>query len=151
MVFLHNGRTRQRVPNNLQSTNLTPPPRTYTNILTSLILPLLEASAEGFFGNLSALLCCIILCVLTVIKRVPYGPSFRKEEPKVTRKEVRWMRRLCDDSNALPSVKLVYNKRCVAGCVFFTPILLTVPTTSRAASPELCHATSVYVERTISQ
>jgi len=72
-----------------------------THTLAPLILPLLEAPAEGFFWNLPEFGRRIRFDVLYGCETRPLEAHFQsREEPKVTRSEIRRVRWLGDDRNA---------------------------------------------------
>ena len=71
------------------------------NTVAPLILPLLEAPAEGFFWNLPKFGCRIRFDVLHACETRPLETHFRsREQPKVTRSEIRRVGWLGDDRNA---------------------------------------------------
>jgi len=70
-------------------------------MLAPSILPLLEAPAEGFFWNLSEFGRRIWFYVLHGCETRPLETHFQsREQPKVTRSEIRRVRLLGDDRNA---------------------------------------------------
>ena len=92
------------------------PLRTHT--LAPLILPSLEAPAEVFFWNLPEFGHHIRSGVPHGCETCPLEAHFQsREQPKVTRSEIRRVRWLGDDRNAFLGEELLQNKRCVARCV----------------------------------
>jgi hypothetical protein len=87
----------QCLPNHFQSRTLA---RTHTHTLPS-ILPLLEAPVEGFFSNPPEFSRRIRFNVLHGRETRPPKAYFQiREQPKVTRSEIRRVRCLGDDWNA---------------------------------------------------
>jgi len=100
----------QRLTNHLQSRNLA-----HTHTLAPSFLPLLEAPAEGFFWNLPEFGRRIPFDVFHGCETRPLETHFQsREQPKVTRSEIRRVRWLGDDKNAFLDEELLHNKRCVA-------------------------------------
>jgi hypothetical protein len=88
-----------------------------THKLAPSILPLLEAPAEGFFWNLPQFGRRIPFDVFHGSKIRPLEAYFQsREQPKVTRSEIRRLRWLGDDRNAFLGEELLHNKRCVTRC-----------------------------------
>ena len=124
MVVLHcNGRT---YGNAYLITFKVGPLRTHT--LAPSILPLLEAPAEGFFWNLPEFGRRIRFDVLHGCETCPLEAHFQsREQPKVTRSEIRRVRWLGDDRNVFLGEELLHNKRCVARCVIVMQKPLSMP------------------------
>jgi len=99
-----------------------------THPLAPSILPLLEAPAEDFVWNLPEFGRRIRFDVLHVCETRPLVAHFQsREEPKVTRSEIRRLRWLGDDRNAFLGEELLHNKRCVARCIIVMQKPLSLP------------------------
>jgi len=84
---------------------------THTHTLAPSILPLLEAPAEGFFRNLLVFGRRIRFDVLHGCETRPLEAHLQsREEPKVTRSEIRSVRWLGDERNAFVDEELLHNK-----------------------------------------
>ena len=96
--------------------------------LAPSFLPLLEAAVEGFFWNLPELSRRIRFDVLHGCETCPLEAHFQsREQPKVTRSEIRRVRWLSDDRNVFLGEELLHNKRCVARCVIVMQKPLSLP------------------------
>jgi len=95
---------------------------THTHTLAPSILPLLEPPAEGFFWNFQQFGRCISFDILHGREMRPLEAHFQsREQPKVTRSEIRRLRWLGDDRNAFLGEELLHNKRCVTRCEHTEP------------------------------
>ena len=84
---------------------------THTHTLAPSILPLLEALAEGFFWNLLPFGRRIPFDVLHGCEMRPLEAHFQsREQPKVTRSEIRRLRWLGDDRNAFLGEEFLHIK-----------------------------------------
>ena len=83
---------------------------------------------EGFFWSRPEFGRCIRFDVLHGCETRPPEAHFQnREEPKVTRSEIRRLRWLGDDRNAFLREELLRNKRCVARCVIVMQKPLSLP------------------------
>jgi len=99
-----------------------------THALAPSILPLLEEPAEGFFWNLPKFGSRIRFDVLYGCETRPFETHFQsREDPKVTRSEIRRVWWLGDDTNAFLGHELLHNKRCAARCVIVMQKPLSLP------------------------
>jgi len=105
----------------------------------------------GFFWNPPECGRRIRFDVLHGCETCPLEAHFQsREQPKVTRSEIRRVRWLGDDRNAFLGEELLHNKRCVARCVIVMKKPLSLPLV--APFPPNCIVQplqNLYVEMTI--
>jgi hypothetical protein len=92
------------------------------------ILPLLEASAEGFFWNLPEFSNNILFYVLHGSEMCPLEAHFQSmEKPKVMLSEIQVVSCLRGDRTVLLSEELLHNELCAARCVIVIQEPLSPP------------------------
>ena len=119
-----------------------------------MILPMLETPAEGFFWNLPEFGRRIRFYVLHGCETHLLEDHFQsREQPKVTRNEIRRLRWLGDDRNAFIGEEFLHNKRCVARRVvvmqkpFSLPIVAPFPPNCIAQPLQNLHLEMTYNRR----